>query len=213
MMIDARRLQALCSAMKCVAVPGDRAGAYASALESARKQGEIVGGLRVAHFLAQIGHETAGFRALEENMRYTKPDALDRIFSAVRGPDDAAALIADGPEAIGNRVYADRMGNGDEDSGDGYRYRGRGFLMITGKTRYAEVQQDSGLPLVRHPELLGEAKTAAQAAAAYWLKNNINAAADRDDIDTVTVLVNGPAKQGLDDRKRWLAAARKIWVI
>ncbi len=212
-MIDARRLQALCAATNCAAVPGDRANSYAAALESARKAGEIVGGLRVAHFLAQIGHETAGFRALEENMRYTKPDVLDRIFSAVRGPDDAAALIADGPKAIGDRVYAGRMGNGDEESGDGYRYRGRGFLMITGKTRYAEVERDSGLPLVRHPELLGEAKTAAQAAAAYWLKNNINAAADRDDIDTVTVLVNGPAKQGLDDRKRWLAAARRIWVI
>lgn len=213
MMIDARRLQALCAAMRCAAVPTDRAASYAAALEAARKPGEIVGGLRVAHFLAQAAHETAGFRALEENMHYTKPDVLDRIFSAVRGPDDAAALIAGGAEAIGNRVYAGRMGNGDEDSGDGYRYRGRGFLMITGRTRYAEVQQDSGLPIVRHPELLGAADTAAQAASAYWLKNNINAAADRDDIDTVTVLVNGPARQGLDDRKRWLAAARAIWVI
>ena len=213
MMIDARRLQALCAALKCAIVPADRAADHAAALEAARKQGEIVGGLRVAHFLAQIGHETAGFRALEENMRYTKPDVLDRIFTAVRGADDAAALIADGPEAIGNRVYAGRMGNGDEDSGDGYRYRGRGFLMITGKTRYAEVERDSGLPLVRRPELLGEAKTAAQAAAAYWLKNAINTAADRDDIETVTLLVNGPAKQGLDDRKRWLAAAKRIWVI
>lgn len=213
MMIDARRLQALCTAMKCVRVPADRLATFAVALEASRRAGEIVGGLRVAHYLAQIGHETAGFHALEENMHYTKPEVLDRIFSAVRGPDDAAALIADGDEAIGNRVYAGRMGNGGEESGDGYRYRGRGFLMITGKTRYAEVEQDCGLPLVRHPELLGEAKTAAQAAAAYWLKNAINAAADRDDIDTVTVLVNGSARQGLDDRKRWLAAARRIWVI
>ena len=131
----------------------------------------------------------------------------------MRGQDDAAALIAAGPQAIGNRVYAGRMGNGNADTGDGYRYRGRGFLMITGKTRYAEVERDSGLPLVRHPELLGQAKTAAQAAAAYWLKNNINAAADRDDVGTVTMLVNGAARQGLDDRKQWLGAARRIWVI
>lgn len=213
MMIDASRLQALCTAMKCASVPTGRTAAYAVALEASRRAGEIVGGLRVAHYLAQIGHETAGFHALEENLHYTKPDVLDRIFSAVHGSDDAATLIADGAEAIGNRVYAGRMGNGDEDSGDGFRYRGRGFLMITGRTRYAEVQQDSGLPLVGNPELLGEAKTAAQAAAAYWLKNNINAAADRDDIDTVTLLVNGPARQGLDDRRRWLAAARTIWVI
>ena len=213
MMIDARRLQGLCTAMTCPALPSDRADNYASALEAARRAGGIVGGLRIAHFVAQTAHETAGFRALEENLRYTKPDVLDRIFSAVRGPDDAAALIAVGAEAIGNRVYANRMGNGDEESGDGYRYRGRGFLMITGRTRYVEAEGDSGLPLIRHPELLGEPKTAAQAAAAYWLKNNINAAADRDDIDTVTMLVNGPARQGLDDRGRWLAAARKIWVI
>ena len=212
-MIDARRLQALCAAMRCAVLPADKAGSYAAALESARRQADIVGGQRVAHFLAQIGHETAGLRALEENLRYTKPDQLDRIFSAVRGPEDAADLIAGGPQAIGNRVYANRLGNGDEASGDGFRYRGRGFLMNTGRTRYAEIQDYSGLPMLAHPELLGKADTAAAAAAAYWRKNRINDAADRDDIGTVTLLVNGPARQGLDDRKRWLAAAKIIWVI
>ena len=212
-MIDRRRLQALCAAMRSAALPADRAESYAAALEAARRKGDIVGGLRIAHFVAQAAHETAGFRALEENLRYTNADSLDRIFSAVRGRDDAARLIDDGPEAIANRVYANRLGNGDEASGDGYRYRGRGFLMITGRKQYADAQAYSGLPLVAKPHLLAQAVTAAEAAVAYWRTNAINAAADRDDIDTVTLLVNGPARQGLADRKAWLAAAREIWVI
>jgi len=212
-MIDERRLQALCAAMRSPALPPERAASYAEALNAARRPAEIVGGLRVAHFMAQLAHETAGFRSLEENLRYTKPESLDRIFSSVRGIDDAEALIADGPEAIGNRVYANRLGNGDERSGDGYRYRGRGFLMNTGRLRYAEIQKDSGLPVIAHPDLLGKPRTAAEAAAAYWRVNRINLPADRDDIDAVTLLVNGPAKQGLADRKRWLTAAKTIWVI
>jgi putative chitinase len=136
---------------------------------------------------------------------------LDRLFSAVRGPAEARRLIARGPQAIANVVYAGRLGNGDAASGDGWRYRGRGFLMITGRGNYRELGALTGLELEDDPAQLGRPRPAAEAAARFWAARAINAAADADDLEAVTRLVNGPALAGLADRRAWLEKARAVW--
>jgi len=108
----------------------------AIALENARVQSSVNSARRLCHFMGQVFVETAGFTVLEENLNYKNPDRLDMIFSAVKGRDDAVALIAKGPEAIANRVYANRLGNGNEASGDGWRYRGSGYKQLTGRANF-----------------------------------------------------------------------------
>jgi putative chitinase len=189
-----------------------RAEAYAPALEGVRDRADLSTPRRVCHFLAQVAHETGGFSALTEAMAYRDPVRLDRLSSQVKGPDHAAQLIACGAEAIGNCVYGGRMGNGEAASGDGYRYRGRGFLMITGRSAYARVQTETGLPVLDQPQLLGQPKAAATAAALYWASREINGAADADDVRAVTALINGPACLGLADRARWLARVKAVFL-
>jgi len=107
---------------------------HATALESARKKSSITTPRRLCHFMGQIFVETNGFSNMVENLNYRNPDRLDAIFSAVKGVDDARSLIARGEEAIANRVYANRLGNGNEASGDGWRYRGSGYKQLTGRS-------------------------------------------------------------------------------
>ncbi|WKL58638.1 hypothetical protein Q1W73_06535 [Asticcacaulis sp. ZE23SCel15] len=190
----------------------DRALSYADAINDVLADAEIDTAQRLVHFMAQIAHESAGFSALVESTNYKNAAYLDKTFSNVKGLAQAQALIAKGPVAIGNCIYANRLGNGNEASGDGYRYRGRGFMMITGKNNYREVEAYSGLPVIAHPELLGQAGPAAQAAARFWLTRNINTAADADDIAEVTRLINGPARHGLDQRQTWLNKTKAIWL-
>lgn len=179
--------------------------AHADALEAARATGGLTTPARVRHFIAQVAHETGGFRALVENLNYRDPVQLDRLFSKVAGLADARALIAKGPQAIANRVYAGRLGNGAEATGDGWTFRGRGYLQITGRDNYRR----QGLELT--PERLEIPAHAAMAAATYWHANGINRYADVDDTAGVTRLVNGPGMAGLDDRTAWVGRARKIW--
>ena len=108
---------------------------HAQALEAARAGSTVNTPRRLCHFLGQIFVETAGFTAMIEDFRY-RPERLDAVFKAVKGIDDAKALIARGQEAIANRVYANRLGNGDEASGDGWRYRGSGYKQLTGRSNY-----------------------------------------------------------------------------
>lgn len=192
-------------------IRADRALIYAEALESVLGTGELSTPRRVRHFMAQIAHESAGFRALVESTNYTDPQRLDELFKNVQGVDHARRLVAQGPQAIGNTIYANKLGNGGPASGDGFRFRGRGFMMITGRANYREIGQLTGLPLEAQPELLGEAGKAAQAAALFWIRRRINLAADADDIDAVTLLVNGAAKLHLKERKDFLTKAKAIW--
>jgi len=184
---------------------------YAEALEAALKSGELNKPLRVRHFMAQIAHESGGFRALVESTNYKDPARLDALFRNVQGVAHAQRLIAQGPQAIANTIYANKLGNGGPASGDGFRYRGRGFMMITGRSNYRDMAKLTGMPLEAQPQLLGEAGPAAEAAARFWEARRINLAADRDDIDAVTALVNGPAKLHLAERKAYLAKAATIW--
>lgn len=189
----------------------ERAKEISDALESARPVASLTTPRRIRHFIAQMAHESAGFSRLIESFRYTDPERLDDLFRAVRGRDDALALIKRGPEAIANRVYANRLGNGDEKSGDGWKYRGRGFVQLTGKDNYARAARYSNMPLVEEPGLAGRPREAALIAAHYWRWNNINDEADQGDIIGVTEKINGPALAGLEDRKLWLGRAYKIW--
>jgi putative chitinase len=192
-------------------LPKARAEAYGVALEAARPTAVLDQARRVQHFMAQVAHESGGFRALSESFAYRDAVRLDRLFSAVRGPAEARRLIARGPQAIANVVYAGRLGNGDAASGDGWRYRGRGFLMITGRGNYRELGALTGLELEDDPAQLGRPRPAAEAAARFWAARAINAAADADDLEAVTRLVNGPALAGLADRRAWLEKARAVW--
>lgn len=167
--------------------------------------------LRVSHFLAQCGHETNEFKTFIENLNYRDPVRLDKMFSAVKGTADARALIARGPQAIANRVYANRGGNRSEASGDGWRYRGMGVIQITLRDNYRLASKWTGVDLLSNPERILEPYISAMAAGGYWDANRINVHADNDDIRGATRAVNGPAMAGLDDRIKKLNKAKGIW--
>ena len=184
---------------------------HASALEDARKTSSVTTPRRLCHFLGQIFVETGGFAIMEENLNYKDPARLDGIFSAVHGSEDARALIRRGPEAIANRVYANRIGNGDEASGDGWRYRGSGYKQLTGRSNYREIGGIVNLDLEGNPELAREPKTAASVAFAFWDARRCSPLADAGDVEGVTEKINGPAKLGLAERRNATLRALGIW--
>jgi len=184
---------------------------HASALEDARKTSSVTTARRLCHFLGQIFVETGGFAIMEENLNYKDPARLDGIFSAVHGSEDARALIRRGPEAIANRVYANRIGNGDEASGDGWRYRGSGYKQLTGRSNYREIGGIVNLDLEGNPELAREPKTAASVAFAFWDARQCSPLADAGDVEGVTAKINGPAKLGLAERRDATLRAMGIW--
>jgi putative chitinase len=160
-----------------------------------------------AMFVAQNGHESQGFVRLEENLRWRDPKRLNAMFSAVKSEEEAATLIAKGPEAIANVVYANRNGNGPASSGDGWRYRGRGWVQLTGLANYFAAQRDLGEPYVEKPDLVATTPDAALTAGWFWDRNRCKEAAIAGDVEAVTRIINGPAMAGLDDRrKRYLRA-------
>jgi putative chitinase len=187
------------------------AQAIALALSAAGHSFGINSARRLAHFLAQTAHESGGFTQMEENLRYRDPARLDAMFSAVKGVEDAARLIGKGPAAIANRAYAGRNGNGDEASGDGWRYRGRGLIQLTGKANYAAADKKIGLDLVKNPDALLSPDAATRAALAFWQDNGCNEAADTDSVEAVTRIINGKAMEGLEARKALTEKARRLF--
>jgi putative chitinase len=192
-------------------LPAAEAAAHAEALETHRRAGGLTTPLRVTHFIAQVMTETAGLSRLCESFCYRDPARLDSVFSAVHGVADAKALIGKGAAAIANRVYGGRLGNGDEASGDGWRFRGRGYLQITGRANYRDFGWKIDMDLEAEPQQLEKPGPAAEASARYWLANGINAEADADDVVGVTRRIN-PALAGLDARRLWLSRARPLWL-
>ena len=116
------------------------------------------------------------------------------------------------PEKIANRVYADRMGNGNEASGDGWKFRGRGLIQLTGKDNYQQFAKDYGIDCVKNPDLLLEPQFALASACWFWQKRNLNTFADKDDIVMVTKRVNGGVN-GLNDRQQYLDSFKRIYQI
>lgn len=184
---------------------------WAPALDAAAKRYRIDTPRRVAHWLAQIHVESQGLTVFEENLRYTTPSRLNAVFAAIRTDAEAAALIRKGPQAIANKVYAGRNGNGNEASGDGWRFRGMGPLQATGRGNYRKGGIWTGLDLEADPELLLIPANGARYAAAYWNVCDLNDEADAGDIIEITRAINGPALCGLSERKRETARALTIW--
>ena len=155
---------------------------------------------RVAAFVAQCAHGRGGFRARKENLNY-RAVTLRKVFPKYFPSDEMAAQYANKQEAIANRVYANRMGNGDEASGDGFRYCGRGLIQLTGKNNYQNFADSIETPVEEVSEYLGTFEGAVQSGCWFWETNNLNKWADAGDIKTMTKVING-GYIGLDDRIR-----------
>ena len=156
---------------------------------------------RVAAFVAQCAHESGGFRALKENLNY-KAATLRKVFPKYFPTDAIANEYANKPNkqaAIANRVYANRMGNGPEESGDGFRYCGRGLIQLTGKENYTWFAASLEIPVEEAAEYLQTFEGAVQSACWFWETNNLNQWADKGDILTLTKRING-GTIGLEDR-------------
>jgi len=169
-----------------------------NALELALPDYDINTPRRVAAFIAQCAHESGGFRALKENLNY-RAVTLRKVFPKYFPNDDIAAQYAQKPEMIANRVYGNRMGNGDEASGDGFRYCGRGLIQLTGKQNYQNFADSIETPVEDIPEFLATFEGAVQSACWFWEANNLNQWADKSDILTLTKRING-GTIGLEDR-------------
>jgi putative chitinase len=163
---------------------------------------------RIAAFIAQCSHESGGFTALKENLNY-RAVTLRKIFSKYFPTDDLANAFAGKPEMIANRVYASRMGNGDEASGDGFRYCGRGLIQLTGKSNYQSFADSLEMNVEDVPDYLSTFEGATQSACWFWESNNLNQYADSGDILTMTKRING-GTIGLDDRIKHYEHAKHI---
>jgi len=163
---------------------------------------------RVAAFIAQCAHESGGFKFLKENLNY-RAVSLRKTFSKYFPDDAVAAAYANKPQMIANRVYANRMGNGDEASGDGFRYCGRGLIQLTGRDNYAFFAGSLDIPIEEAAEYLETFEGAVQSACWFWETNNLNQWADKDDILTLTKRING-GTIGLEDRKKHYEHAKHV---
>jgi len=169
---------------------------------------EINTPLRISHFLAQVMHESANFKFKKENLFYSAK-GLRKIFGKYFLTEEMANGFAKKPSKIANKVYANRMGNGNEASGDGGKFIGRGYIQLTGRDNYTAFAKSSGIDAVNHPELLETIECAALSAGWFWNKTGLNAHADKDDVLTITKRING-GTHGLDDRKAKLIKIKTI---
>lgn len=172
--------------------------------------------LRMAAFLAQVGHESGGLRLLEENLNYSAEALANhwpkRYAKTLQNgvyaknpvgrylPSTLALQIARKPVLIASNTYANRMGNGSVESREGWKYRGRGLLQLTGKTNYAELTLNTGIDFVSNPDLLKEPAYALISACLFWKNNNLNRFADKGDIVSLSKAINGGII-GLEHRK------------
>jgi putative chitinase len=165
---------------------------------------------RVAAFVAQCAHESGGFKFLKENLNY-RAEGLNNTFRKYFPTLESAQPYAKNPQKIANKVYANRMGNGDEASGDGFRYLGRGLIQLTGKNNYTLFAAAIDTPLEEIPEYLQTFEGAVQSACWFWEQNNLNQWADKKDILTLTKRING-GTIGLEDRIKHYNHALHLFV-
>ena len=153
-----------------------------------------------AVFIGQCGHECGNFRILEENLNY-KAATLMKLWPKRFPTLEVANGYAGNPKKIANQVYSSRMGNRDENSGDGYRFRGRGCIQLTGHSNYFHAGKALGVDFVANPDLVGTAKYAALTAGWFWSTHNLNSPADALDHPKITRIING-GQIGLEQRIR-----------
>lgn len=201
--------------------------AMAPALDRACRARGIASPRRLRHFLAQLHHESGGFRRLEENLNYTTALRLQAVWPKRFPTLQAAEPYIRNPRALAEKVYGGRLGN--TRPGDGWKYRGGGLIMLTGRNNYQRAQRWSGLPLDDQPELLRQVGPAAEVAAAFWQAEGLNEIVDEDDDEAAiagvaerilanegddlveaTEEVNG-GRIGLEDRRKLLIRAAFIW--
>jgi putative chitinase len=170
---------------------------YCDAINNAMEEFGIDTLGRQAMFLAQCGHESGQFSIVEENLNY-RAETLLKVFPKYFRDVDANDYEHQ-PEKIANHVYANRMGNGDESSGDGYRYRGRGLIQLTGHNNYAKCGEALGIDVTQNSDYLATPEGAARSAAWFWNANGLNAYADANDNLGATKRING-GTIGLEER-------------
>ncbi|WP_162683479.1 trypsin-like serine protease [Rhodobacteraceae bacterium DSL-40] len=171
-------------------------------------ESDISSRLRVAHFLAQVFTETGGLSRLDENLNYSA-DRLLRVFSRKVITPAKAREIEHQPRQIANWIYGNRLGNRGRDTDDGWRYRGSGYIQLTGRDNFVRRGAEIGLPIVDNPDIARDPIAGLKAATAYWLAREINEAADLNDRLRVRVLVNGPAAHGAAVARTWF---NLLWV-
>ena len=194
------------SLIKAIA-PLAKAEHYSNELLMTLKTFEINSSLRIAGFISQVLHESGGLRLTEENLNYSAKGLLT-VFKKYFPTEELANQYARQPEKIANRVYANRMGNGAEASGDGFKYKGRGFIQLTGKDNYVKCGKDIGTDLIANPTFLTTPMGACVSAGWFWNDRNLNIDADRNDILTMTKKING-GTNGLEERKKFYEKAKE----
>ena len=155
---------------------------------------------RVAAFLAQTAHESGGYKAIKENLNY-KAESLCKVWPRYFPNIDVARQYEKQPERIANRAYGNRMGNGPEESGDGWKYAGKGLIQLTGKDNYTRYAESLEMSVEEASEHLTTFEGCVQSAAWFWEANNLNQYADSGDILTMTKRING-GTIGLEDRQK-----------
>jgi len=195
MKVTVELLQALCpktkrSVLEVYAEPIHDVAAYYDMYDNPR---------RLAGFLAQIAHESGGFNFVKENLNYGAK-GLMTTFKKYFPSEELAKQYERQPEKIANRVYANRMANGDELSGDGYRFCGRGLIQLTGRANYTKFAEDLGISIEETVQYLETPAGAVSSAGWFWDNNNLNQYCDADDFVTLTKRING-GTIGLADRE------------
>jgi putative chitinase len=206
-------LQQLAAAVQCTTMTAE---AWHVPLSVAMAECNITTPLRMAAFLAQLGHESISLSVLEENLNYSA-QRLTEVWPHRFPTLQAAVYYEHSPPRLANLVYANRMGNGDYSSGDGWRYHGRGPIQLTGADNYRAAGDALGLQLLELPEIVGQIDTGARVSAWFWQHAGCNAPADAGDFDQVSDLINigrhtervGDA-QGYADRHQRYERALKV---
>lgn len=169
---------------------------------------ELTTDARLAMWLAQCGYESESFNRLREDLAYRTPAQLRAVFPREFPTDEAAQRYVMNPQGLANFLYANKNGNGDVASGDGFKYRGGGLIQLTGRGNYRAVGQALGLDLEVRPLQIQSEMIAARTAGFFWVQNDLNAAADAGDFDYTTKRVNGKAMEGADERRKFWEALK-----
>ena len=191
-------LAALCA----MGIPPTQARMFFASLLYASARFDIMGAIREAAFVSQCAHESRMFTTLEEGLFYRTPERIRMMFHGSVPTLDIAQRLVGKPQALANHVYANRLGNGDEASGDGWKYRGRGLIQLTGKNNYSDAATELARPYVDQPDLLLQPGDACLSAAWFWHVRKLNVLADASAIDAITRAVNGPAMAGAVERRQ-----------
>ena len=181
---------------------------WVDALNETFQRFNILTPIQQASFIGQCGHECANFKILEENLNY-RAETLMKLWKSRFPTIEIANEYARNPKKIANKVYANRMGNRDESSGDGFRFRGRGCIQLTGHANYFHAGKACGVDFVMEPDLVATPQYAAMTAGWFWDTHKLNQFADVRDFKTMTKKING-GFIGLDDRIKHINHAIQV---